>query len=80
MNDKDREWLVRIDERTKNIWRVLDEQEDSVNKKIDQVLEHQVKQNGWIIRNTIWRRVICGVGGSSILFIIGWLIKLSVLE
>jgi len=73
MNNNDREWLARIDERTQNIWRVVESQD----KKIDLIIEHNERQNGWIIRNTIWRRVIVGVGGTGFICIIGWLIKLG---
>jgi hypothetical protein len=69
----DRELLARIDERTNNIWRV-----------VEKVEQHQVEQNGLMRktcekteRNTIWRRVIVGVGGSVFLIIIGWLFYLS---
>lgn len=77
MNNQDREWLARIDERTLNIWRVLEEQEDSVSSKIDLILQQQVMQNGSILRNTIYRKIICGVGGVSIIIIIGWLLSLT---
>lgn len=77
MNNTDRIWLARIDERTQNIWRVLDEQEDSINKKLDRIIEHNAWQNGILIKNTIWRKVIIGVGGSSLVVIIGWLLKLT---
>lgn len=73
MNNKDREWLVRIDERTTNIWRVVEKMERG-----------QVEQNGYIRenfiavgKNTLWRKVIIGVGGSSLVLIIGWLLKLT---
>ena len=73
MNNQDREWLARIDERTLNIWRVVEKME-----------QHQEAQNGYIqtnfvltSRNTLWRKVICGVGGGSLLIIIGWLLSLT---
>ncbi len=73
MNNEDREWLARIDERTLNIWRVTESQD----KKLDLIIEHNTRQNGWIIRNTIWRRVIIGIGTPTIIGIIGWLLKLT---
>ena len=77
MNNQDREWLARIDERTQNIWRILDDQEEGITKKIDQIIEGQKIQNGSILKNTIWRKVIVGIGGSSVLLIVGWLMKLT---
>ena len=62
--------LARIDERTLNMWRVLDESDQSINKKVDQILLHQIKQNGSILRNTIWRRIIVGIGGSAVMALI----------
>lgn len=73
MNNEDRVWLARIDERTRNIWRLVEKME-----------RHQEEQNGYIRenfvtvgKNTLWRKVIIGVGGSSIILIIGWLLKLT---
>ena len=71
------ELLIRLDEKVANIWRVLDEQEFSVSKQIDKLVEGQKTQNGNILKNTIWRKVIVGVGGSSVLLIAGWLAKLT---
>ena len=75
MNDP--ELLARIDERTQNIWRVLDEQEFSINEKIDLIIAGQKIQNGSILKNTIWRKVVVGAGGSSLVLIAGWLLKLT---
>ena len=47
------ELLARLDERTQNMWRILDDQEDSINKKIDRIIVHQEKQNGRITKNRI---------------------------
>ena len=80
MNNEDRVWLARIDERTINIWRVLAEgaeEDKSINTKIDDILEGQKIQNGAILRNTIWRRVIIGIGTPLTMGIVGWLIKLT---
>lgn len=55
--------MVRLDERTINIWRVTEAQD----KKLDTILDHQAEQNGWIQRNTIYRRVIVGVGGPAVI-------------
>ena len=74
MNSQDRDALLgRLDERTRNTWRVTEAQD----KKVDQIIEGQKVQNGSILKNTIWRRVIVGVGGSSLLLIAGWLAKLT---
>ena len=67
MNSHDRVMLERIDERTQNMWRVLDDQEESINKKIDLIIEGQKTQNGSIMRNTIYRRIITGVGSTAVL-------------
>ncbi len=67
MNSQDRVMLERIDERTQNMWRVLDDQEESINKKIDLIIEGQKTQNGSIMRNTIYRRIITGVGSTAVL-------------
>jgi len=74
---KDPELLARIDERTQNIWRVLADQDESITKKIDLIIAGQKIQNGSILKNTIWRKVIVGVGGSSLLLIAGWLAQLT---
>ena len=65
--------LIRLDERTCNIWR-----------SVEQLEKHQVEQNGLIqelfistSRNTIWRKVIIGVGGTIITVFITWLAKLQ---
>ena len=43
--------LARLDERTLNMWRVLDEADDSINKNIALIRKHQEKQNGKIAKN-----------------------------
>ncbi|KKL92585.1 hypothetical protein LCGC14_1883260 [marine sediment metagenome] len=63
MNDADRISMARIDERTLNIWRVTEAQD----KKLDHLIEHQAKQNGWIMRNTIYRRIMVSIGGATIM-------------
>ena len=54
--------IIRIDERTNNIWRVLDKQD----KKVDQIVEGQSRQNGSIMRNTVWRKVVVSIGGTGL--------------
>ena len=65
--------LIRLDERSHNTWRLIESQD----KKIDLIIEGQKTQNGSIMRNTIWRRVIVGVGGASLLGLAGWMITLT---
>ena len=65
--------LIRLDERSKNTWRTLEEQ----HEKIGKILDGQKVQNGSILRNTIWRKVIIGVGGTSLLGLAGWMIRLT---
>ena len=65
--------LIRLDERSHNTWRTIESQD----KKIDLIIEGQRIQNGSILRNTIWRRVIVGVGGASLLGLAGWVIRLT---
>ncbi len=49
MNEQEREGLlIRIDERTKNIYHELSEKDGSIEKKIDEIIDHQKKQNGSI--------------------------------
>ena len=67
------ELLIKLSERTNNIWRTVESQD----KKIDLIIEGQKTQNGSILRNTIWRRVIIGVGGTSLLGLAGWMIRLT---
>ena len=73
--DKDErdQLLFRLDERSTNTWRLIEKLE-----------RHAAEQNGYIrenfmatSRNTIWRRVICGVGGASLLGLAGWMITLT---
>lgn len=71
------ELLIRLDERSRNTWHVLEEQEDSINKKVDDILAGQKIQNGAILKNTIWRKVIIGIGTPVILGVVGWLLKLT---
>ncbi len=65
--------LIRLDERSHNTWRTVESQD----KKIDLIIEGQKIQNGSILRNTIWRKVIIGVGGTSLLGLAGWMIRLT---
>ena len=58
----------RLDERTSNMWHIMDEADDSINKKIDKIIEHQEKQNGKINKNRLMIFFIVGVGlGTGIL-------------
>ncbi len=65
--------LIRLSERSFNTWRLIEKME-----------RHAAEQNGYIrenftatSRNTIWRRVIVGVGGTSLLGLAGWVIRLT---
>ncbi len=56
------DFIVRIDERTLNIWRTLED-----------IKKHQESQNGkleefcfQVNRNTVWRRVMLGILGVAI--------------
>jgi hypothetical protein len=73
MKQEDRELLARIDERTRNIWRA-----------VEKIEKHQSVQNGYIQQlfkctnsNTVWRKVIVGVGSSVLLLIIAWITHLN---
>lgn len=77
MNAQDREWLTRIDERTEVILSVLAGKENSMNGKLDEIIAHQIEQNGKILSNTIWRKVVVGGWSVSLAVIIGWLLKLT---
>jgi len=64
------ELLVRIDERTSNIWRAVEKLE-----------KHNAEQNGFILQclnktnsNKVWIRVISGIGGSVIIFFAYWIL------
>ncbi len=61
MNAKDRdELLIRLDERSCNTWAVVEK------------LQTHAEENGKDIRGLkVWRKVIVGVGGT----IIAWLVK-----
>ena len=62
------ELLIRLDERSKNTWRVLKEQEDSIDDKLDKIITHQEKQNGKIMKNRIAIiGLICFLSGLGIL-------------
>ena len=50
MNDSDREWLSRVDEKLNNIWSNTEKQD----RKIDLIIAHNIKQNGFIMKNTIY--------------------------
>ena len=77
MNDVDREWLARIDERTQNIWRTLADDKEGITKKLDLLIEGQKMQNGAIMRNTVWRKALCWIMPSVITLLVGWLLLLT---
>ena len=65
--------LIRLEERSSNTWRLIEKLE-----------RHAAEQNGYIrenfmatSKNTIWRKVIVGVGGTSLLGLAGWMIRLT---
>ena len=65
--------LIKLSERIFNTWRLIEKME-----------KHASEQNGYIrdnfmatSKNTIWRKVIVGVGGTSLLGLAGWMIKLT---
>ena len=58
--------LIRLDERSKNTWRTLEEQ----HGKIGLIRDGQKVQNGSILRNTIWRKIGASVGGTVIMALI----------
>ena len=67
------ELLPRLDERTHNIWRAVEE-----------IKTHQAEQNGLIQtdhdatgKNTVWRKVIVWVIGLLVPIEIAWLVILS---
>jgi len=68
--------IPRLDERMKNLWNIVFEDKDSINKKIDIIIIHQTKQNGSILKNTLWRKIICAVGAGWLLILTGLLITL----
>ena len=65
--------LIRLDERTGNIWAIVEKLE-----------KRQAEQNGQIhrlflsnARNTVWRRVIIGVGSMALIGLANWLARLQ---
>jgi len=73
VKQEDRDMLIRINERTHNIWRAVEQME-----------QHQREQNDSIRKlfnrtgtNTIWRRVIVSIGGTALLVIIAWILQLN---
>ena len=61
----------------KGIYGIPGTAEKGMMGDIKEIIEGQRVQNGSILRNTIWRRVICGVGGASLLGLTGWVIRLT---
>lgn len=71
MNAKDRdELLIRMDERLKAL-------KDKDKGDIPEIKQQLKELNGCVKTNTIWRKVTIGIGGPSILAIIGILLKLA---
>jgi len=73
VKQEDRDMLIRINERTHNIWRAVEQME-----------QHQREQNDSIRKlfnrtgtNTVWRRVIVSIGGTALLVIIAWILQLN---
>jgi len=73
LKQEDRDMLIRINERTHNIWRAVEQME-----------QHQREQNDSIRKlfnrtstNTVWRRVIVSIGGTALLVIIAWILQLN---
>ena len=61
----------------KGIYGIPGTDERGMAGDIKEIVEQQRIQNGSILRNTIWRRVIIGVGGTSIIGLAGWMIRLT---
>ncbi len=58
------ELLIRLDERSNNTWRILQEQDD----KLDKIIVHQEKANGKINKNRIMiMSLIAFLSGAGIL-------------
>jgi len=73
MADKDSKLLIRIDERTQNIW-----------KAVEKIEKHAAEQNGYIreitmacSKNTTWRKVFCWIIGIGVPVCIAWLLHLE---
>jgi len=73
VNHTDREWLSKIDERTLNIWRV-----------VEKIEKHAEEQNGYIRqnlgatnKNTAWRKAFCWIAPPLVTLLIGWLLLLT---
>jgi hypothetical protein len=65
--------LIRLEERTCNIWHVL-----------EKIEKHQEAQNGFIqealvqgAKNNTRIKIISGVGGTILLTLFGWLVRIS---
>lgn len=71
------ELLIRLDERSLNMWHILEEEDESIHKQIDKILDGQKTQNGAILKNTIWRKAIVFIGTPVVIGIVGWLLKLT---
>lgn len=85
MTDQERnELLIRLDERTRNIYHELYEKDDSLKNKIEEVLKHQKEQNGEILQcikdisnhssSINLMKWIIGIGLPAIITIFGYFI------
>ncbi|KKN72877.1 hypothetical protein LCGC14_0405810 [marine sediment metagenome] len=64
------ELLIRIDERLKTL-------KDGDEGDIPEIKERLKQLNGAVKTNTIWRRVTVSIGGTGLVVIIGWLLRLT---
>ena len=59
----------------KGIYGIPGTDEKGMVGDIKEIVEQQRVQNGSILRNTIWRKVIVGVGGASLLALTGLVLR-----
>ena len=57
---------ILINDIWKGIYGISGTEEKGMIGDIKKIIEHQEKQNGSILINTIWRRIIVGVGSTGI--------------
>lgn len=69
------ELLIRLDERTRNIWTLTERQEDHLSKLNDSMLKHavQISSNKTSVRWIIRILVAAGILGGGATGIIQWL-------
>ena len=65
--------LLRLDERSVNTYHLLEKLERHQEEQNDHIFEN-MKRSG---RNAVYIKVICGVGGTSIITFLGWLAKIQ---